>query len=78
MIGLGRIQWVENWGDQSVTRPRFKIDDRFTGFVYLKLSQSSNVSKRVNCLSFQTCIASSAVPICGKFSGGTVLGIGLL
>ena len=63
---------MENWGDQSVTRPRFKIDDRFTGFVYLKLSQSSNVSKRVNCLSFQTCIASSAVPICGTFSGGTV------
>ena len=57
---------MENWGDESVTRPRF------TGFVYLKLSQSSNISKRVNCLYFQTCIASSAVPICGTFSGGTV------
>ena len=30
-----------------------------TGFVYLRLSQSSNVSKRLNCLSFQTCKCSS-------------------
>ena len=48
------------------------IDDRSTGCLYVKLSQSSNVSKRVNCLSFQARIASSAVPICSTFACGTV------
>ena len=28
MIGLGSIQWVENWGDESVRRPRLTIDLR--------------------------------------------------
>ena len=28
LIGLGSIQWVENWGDESVTRPRLTIDLR--------------------------------------------------
>ena len=28
MIGLGSIQWVENWGDESVTRTRLTIDLR--------------------------------------------------
>ena len=60
---------MENWGDESVpvTRPRLDWLN-LTGFVYLRLSQSSNVSKRLNCLSFQTCKCSSA---CGKLSGGT-------
>ena len=75
MIWLGRIQLVENWvwGDESVpvTRPRFvdRLDWlNLTSFVYLRLSQSSNVSKRLNCLSFQTCKCSSDF---GKLSGGT-------
>ena len=62
---------MENWGDESVpvTRPSPRLDWlNLTGFVYLRLSQSSNVSKRLNCLSFQTCKCSSA---CGKLSGGT-------
>ena len=71
MIWLGRIQLlvVENWGDESVpvTRPRLDWLN-LTGFVYLRLSQSSNVSKCPNCLSFQTCKCSSA---CGKLSGST-------
>ena len=60
---------MENWGDESVpvTRPRLDWLN-LTDFVYLRLSQSSNVSKRLNCLSFQTCKCSSA---CGKLSGGT-------
>ena len=63
---------MENWGDESVPVTR-QIDDRLdwlnlTGFVYLRLSQSSNVSKRLNCLSFQTCKCSSD---CGKLFGGT-------
>ena len=64
---------MENWGDESVPVTCPIIDDRLdwfnlTGFVYLRLSQSSNVSKRLNCLSFQTCKCSSD---CGKLSGGT-------
>ena len=59
---------MENWGDESVLVTRhiyiYRLDWlNLTGFVYLRLSQSSNVSKRLNCLSFQTCKCSSA---CGK------------
>ena len=44
---------MENWGDESVpvTRPRLDWLN-LTGFVYLRLSQSSNVSKRLKLLIF--------------------------
>ena len=61
---------MENWGDEFVTSPRLTIDLRvlFTS----NLAKVATFRKRVNCLYFQTCIASSAVPIWGTFSGGTV------